>query len=763
MPMPNVSTKVIDLSTRVNSTGTYYAAIVVAAKKGPINTPTIVTSQTDFLTRFSPDGTLEIGWDTAYFEAIQYLATQSNLYVVRAADEDTVKYGGCQIRTFKSELANESLTEGFSSDDNIPFTDYTNTSMVIYGANQGAYNNNISISIITDPDVVKLDEAFIIKVYSNGTEVESHTCSLNPSLKDGYGVNCYAETVLVASNYIRADVNDDDDVIQDTSSAVTITGTVSFTNETIASTNVARANYDWAAGAVIKVTELEGVTAYYEATQAGKTDSTLPTWVEKSAYLTSVEDGEVIWTLKETVKAYETAASFTKGEIVSVTSGNQTLYYRAMTSGVSDFTAPTWIDASGSAEYVLQDGTITWTNQTQDATVSEQTGYTYAENVAKAKLDLTKYSVYTDSYLAEILELATTVTIEDPTLAEAEMVEMSVTYEAVYTGTVSDVHYSLPKASTKTDGVYEKTYLAGGSDGDEVQDGARIIALTTLANTNDVTGLALIMDGGNATATYHQAINTVCESRDDSCHGIISVPYIYEQGMVSGDAPADVLSYRKTVLNGNTTNLELYVPHQLIYDQYNDRDLYVSPSCFVAARIMDVAQTYGWHYASAGVNRGVVNSLDVSKAYDTTYVDSFSDNQINTIIKDPGYGNVIMDDLTLLSTACDMQEAHISRYINIKLRPALKSALKPFLFEFNDEATRTLIVKMLETYMEPEKAARAVYDYYVVCDSTNNLDSDIQNNILNCWLYVKPMKLAKFIVQSIIVSPYGTEFGDLSF
>ena len=60
--MPKVTTSVVDLTNRVSSEGTYNSAIVVAAKKGPINKPTLVTSQTDFLERFTPNEVLEISF-----------------------------------------------------------------------------------------------------------------------------------------------------------------------------------------------------------------------------------------------------------------------------------------------------------------------------------------------------------------------------------------------------------------------------------------------------------------------------------------------------------------------------------------------------------------------------------------------------------------------------------------------------------------------------------------------------------------------------
>ena len=65
--------------------------------------------------------------------------------------------------------------------------------------------------------------------------------------------------------------------------------------------------------------------------------------------------------------------------------------------------------------------------------------------------------------------------------------------------------------------------------------------------------------------------------------------------------------------------------------------------------------------------------------------------------------------------------------------------------------------------MDPEVSSRALYDYKIVCDETNNRPRDIQNNIMNVWIFVQVVKLAKYIPVKIIVSPYGVSFDDLGY
>ena len=166
MPRASVSDYTQDLTNRVSTTSTYAAAIVVASKKGPADTPVLVGGQTKYLQKFTPNETLELGWDAALYEAWIYLAQQNNLYVVRALAKDAL-YGGCKIRTFKSELDNKPLEKGFDNIDTADF-DYENDALLIYGADQGDYNNDLSVAIITDPDEVKLEGCFIVRVYKKG-------------------------------------------------------------------------------------------------------------------------------------------------------------------------------------------------------------------------------------------------------------------------------------------------------------------------------------------------------------------------------------------------------------------------------------------------------------------------------------------------------------------------------------------------------------------------------------------------------------------
>jgi phage tail sheath protein FI len=299
--------------------------------------------------------------------------------------------------------------------------------------------------------------------------------------------------------------------------------------------------------------------------------------------------------------------------------------------------------------------------------------------------------------------------------------------------------------------------FAKGSDGGTVTDAERIVALNTLKD-NKKYSIQLIMDGGNTTEPYQKAIDAVCAAREEATYGILSTPYEAEIG---SSAVTDLLTYRQTTLNINSYLVGLYTPHQKVYDEFNDRYIYLDPSGVVAGAISKTATNLGWHWASAGYNRGIINTIEPVRSFLPGELDTICENQINPIISDPSRGIVIFDQQTMLSKASDLQEQSISNMINIDLRPSLREFLKDYIFEFNDEQTRNNLKTKIEIYMDGKVADRAVYSYYVQCDEDNNTASDIQSNRMNVSLFIKPNKPAKFITQKIIVTPYGVSFASL--
>ena len=291
--------------------------------------------------------------------------------------------------------------------------------------------------------------------------------------------------------------------------------------------------------------------------------------------------------------------------------------------------------------------------------------------------------------------------------------------------------------------------LTGALDGLSVTDTNMISALNTLNNKAEIP-LTVIMDGGWATVAYQQAIDSLCQSRKD-CVGILSTPYYTED---SSNYMTDIVTYRKTTLNLNSSYSALYSPHVKIRDRFNDRDIFVAPDGYAAAAISDTSSNYEIWFAPAGFKRGMINVLDTKRRFTEGELDLLYDSGINPIKFSVGKGIAIWGQKTLSARPSALDRLNV-RLLLITIEPALAAFLEDYLFEFNDDFTRLLIRTGMESYMDNIKSRKGVYDYKVVCDETNNTPADIDNNIMNVWLFVQPTKTAEFITLSVVITRTG--------
>jgi phage tail sheath protein FI len=79
------------------------------------------------------------------------------------------------------------------------------------------------------------------------------------------------------------------------------------------------------------------------------------------------------------------------------------------------------------------------------------------------------------------------------------------------------------------------------------------------------------------------------------------------------------------------------------------------------------------------------------------------------------------------------------------LRGQLETIAKQYLFEPNDQITRNEISNAITSLMVDLVAKRALYDYLVICDLTNNTPARIDRNELWVDIAIEPVKSIEFI------------------
>jgi phage tail sheath protein FI len=174
---------------------------------------------------------------------------------------------------------------------------------------------------------------------------------------------------------------------------------------------------------------------------------------------------------------------------------------------------------------------------------------------------------------------------------------------------------------------------------------------------------------------------------------------------------------------------------------------------------------YPW-FAPAGTRRGVVDNatsvgyVDASEGeFKTISVtesvrDSMHGVKINPITFFSGAGIVNFGNLTKVSGSSALDRINVSR-LAVYLRTQLDAVAKPFIFEPNDELTRNEIKQAIESFMLELVGQRALYDFLVVCDDTNNTPTRIDRNELYVDIAVEPIKSVEFIYIPLRIKNTG--------
>ncbi len=173
---------------------------------------------------------------------------------------------------------------------------------------------------------------------------------------------------------------------------------------------------------------------------------------------------------------------------------------------------------------------------------------------------------------------------------------------------------------------------------------------------------------------------------------------------------------------------------------------------------------YPW-FAPAGLQRGIVNNaaavgyVDVTGQFVTVKLnegqrDILYQNGINPIRVMPTGGIVIFGQKTRQPFASATDRINVVRLENY-LRYQLNNLAMPFLFEPNDTTTRKAVKDAFDRFMSELITLRALYDFLVVCDLSNNTPARIDRNELWIDIAIQPVKAIEFIYIPIRIKNTG--------
>ena len=175
--------------------------------------------------------------------------------------------------------------------------------------------------------------------------------------------------------------------------------------------------------------------------------------------------------------------------------------------------------------------------------------------------------------------------------------------------------------------------------------------------------------------------------------------------------------------------------------------------------------SYPW-LAPAGTRRGVVdNAIQIGYIDATTgefqplsvnqaLRDVLYENNVNPITFIPGVGITNFGNKTSKAVTSALDRINVARLVCF-LRARLKEIGNLYLFEPNDQITRQEITNTCNSLMIDLIAKRAIYDYLVVCDLSNNTPARIDRNELWVDIAIEPVKAAEFIYIPLRIKNTG--------
>ena len=273
----------------------------------------------------------------------------------------------------------------------------------------------------------------------------------------------------------------------------------------------------------------------------------------------------------------------------------------------------------------------------------------------------------------------------------------------------------------------------------------------------DSTDVSLLMAGATEGVTTPNHLITLAESRKD-CLVFIS-PDRNDVVDNFGDESTDVAAAAAALTKSSYAVMDSGYKYQ--YDKYNDTYRWVPLNGDIAGLCVRTdAERDPW-FSPAGLNRGVIKNV-VKLAWNPTKAerDSIYKAGVNPVVTFPGEGTLLYGDKTLLNRPSAFDRINVRRLF-IVLEKSIAKAARSSLFEFNDEFTRAAFVNIVEPYLREVQGRRGIYDFRVVCDTTNNTGEVIDQNQFVGDIYIKPARSINFIQLNFTAVRTGVEFEEI--
>lgn len=313
-------------------------------------------------------------------------------------------------------------------------------------------------------------------------------------------------------------------------------------------------------------------------------------------------------------------------------------------------------------------------------------------------------------------------------------------------------------ASGTTFTQFNNSYTSSLTGGVDVAptDADLINAYDKFGNAEEI-DISLVMMGAANNTVAEYVLDNIVETRKD-CVLFISPEYddVVDN---AGNEVTDIVAFRNLFNSSSYSVMDNNWKYQ--FDKYNNVYRWVPLNGDIAGLCVRTDFERDPWYSPAGFNRGQIKNV-IKLAWNPTKAnrDDLYRNGINPVVSFPGEGVVLFGDKTMLAKPSAFDRINVRRLF-IVLEKAIARAAKYSLFEFNDEFTRAQFVALVEPFLRDVQGRRGIYDFRVVCDTTNNTPEVIDRNEFIGDIYIKPARSINFIQLNFIAVRTGVAFEEV--
>jgi hypothetical protein len=260
---------------------------------------------------------------------------------------------------------------------------------------------------------------------------------------------------------------------------------------------------------------------------------------------------------------------------------------------------------------------------------------------------------------------------------------------------------------------------------------------STITNRK-LTPYQFILDGNYSVDVKNAIVTLVRDIRKD-------IFFYADSGLLA--SPEDAINWRTTAFNVSSQFLGIYTQDFVVFDEFNGKDIKVTPTFFLASKIPANAGQFGLQYPIAGNRRGTIDGHKaISYVPNESYKELFYNRQLNYVEADTKrtrFGSQL---------TADMKRTPLSDINNVltalDIKRNVEEMAEDYQFEFEDDETIRTFQYNINDFLDKYITNRSCDEISATVYAS---EYDKQQHILRVLIKVKFKNVIERIVISIDV------------